>query len=115
MALWPTEEPTFRLLTDEEIQDLDGEKLEYQLKIDKRNKSNYQMKTGLYPLLGISFDLIVAVLLGLPPYSPPVFFAIVVSELVCIYFSIRAYHKLVREVRPQYAKLLQRYASFHPS
>lgn len=107
----PTEEPAFRKLTDEEIGKLDKEQLQWQLKIDRRDKMNYRGKWGLYTFFGLFFAAlsIFSVLYPSASAIPEVYaIPILILSSVALWAGFRAYRKLIREIRPQVLKLEKR-------
>ncbi len=104
----------FKKLTDEQINNLSVDELKHQLTIDKRNRFNYRLKVGSYVGGGIPISWIFLWFAYLFGWRLTVPIGIVtLFDLLCIYFSIRAYRKLVHEIRPQVAKLLQRTTELH--
>ncbi|MGH2637864.1 MAG: hypothetical protein ACRDF4_01030 [Rhabdochlamydiaceae bacterium] len=106
---WPTEEPVFKKLTEEEINRMSYESLETQLGIDKRNRLNYRNKVIFYAGFLVPFSWLFPTILS-PSFTIPLFYFVIVLlfDLLCVWLSIRSYRKLVREVRPQVARLTER-------
>jgi len=104
MTVWPSEEPRFKKLSDEDINNMDKDAVEKQLRIDSRNRFNYKAKIGLYCAFAIAYGFLVAILPIMLVYRILIFAFV----FLLVWLSIRVYRKLVREVQPQIAKLLQR-------